>query len=349
MLALAAGGVLAAVTWLVLMLEAVPPVEDGLDPVRLPHRGRSSGPGMGELEPLQGMGRGPAPTRRLAPAPVDKGPQGPEAVIGRVRDRMTGEAIPAFQVDVLEHADGSPLDRLRDSVPLPFHVRSGVFRVDKAAGRWDVVVRAPGYEPLALQDVRLPAEDYKPIPFELDRGSGIGGVVYDRTNQAVPRIKVFLHVQGLDDPDAKPPRIGIAHTGLDGRFHFSPLPAGQYALSLLEQDNTVDFRGGIRVRPGVGTVEVPMMLTERHQVQIVVRNLRNEPLEGARVVLRSDEHYTSAATNANGMAVLPHVPDGSYTATATLNGYRQAEDSFDLVGGSGNNVRWMRLAPDKDG
>jgi hypothetical protein len=347
-LAVTAGTVLAVVTWLVLLFEAVPPASDGLDPVRLRDWATSDDRGMSNIEAPRGMGRGPTVTRPLAPKPVDPGPQGPDAVIGAVRDRISGEAIPAFQVDVLEHAAGSPLDRLKDSVPLPFHVRSGVFRVDKSAGRWDIVVRAPGYEPLAMKDIQLPAESFKPIPMELDRGAGISGIVYDRTNQAVPRIKVFLHVQGLDDPDAKPPRISIAHTGLDGRFHFSPLPAGQYALSLLELDNTIDFRGGIRVRPNGQTVEIPMLLTERHQVQIVVRNLRNEPLDGARVVLRSDDHYTSAATNANGMAVLSHVPDGSYTATANLNGFREAEQTFELSGGSGNNVHWMRLARDRD-
>jgi len=269
-------------------------------------------------------------------------PQGPEGILGLVVDAADGAPIPVFQVHVLEADQADPLDRLDESVSRPFHVLTGVFLVEEEEGVWDVVVQAPGYEPGVLRAVRTPAPERAPHRIELSRGPGIVGLVVDETLSPVEGVAVFLEVTELYDPDASPPRFRTARTGADGRFSFSPLPDGEYAVALLEPTNTIDRQGGLRVAGD--TVTTDIVLTPRHELTVNVQGGDGLPLEGVLVEARSREaHFARGRSNERGMVLLEHLPDGHYTLTATPRRGEPVSEEFELFGGTGQQVRWVTV------
>lgn len=341
--ALVLGAAVVLVTWIVLLLQAEGPRGMPLD---LPGRpAPAPTPRADELRPFV-PAPAHAPGAPVALRPVERPRMGPPAILGRVVDRATGQAVPSFQVHVIPHAPGSPLERLDDSVPKPFHRLPGVFEVPAAAGRWDVVVRAPGYLPAVAQDIELPALDYKAREFLVDRGDGLTGTVRDRTGHALANIPVFLRIDALDDARDERPQLTTAHTGLDGRFAFTPLPPGDYSVTLLRPDNAEDRTSGLRVTAGRGTTDVTLYITPRHQVQVIVHDTLGRRVPGARVEVRGEQHFASDSTNAEGMIIAEHVPDGAYTVRVTHRGFADGETTFELLGGAGHSVQWVRLTPE---
>ncbi len=281
-------------------------------------------------------------TRPRELATEEPAPQGPEGVLGLVVDAADGAPIPVFQVHVLEADQADPLDRLDDTVSRPFHVRTGVFLVEQPEGVWDVVVQAPGYEPGVLRAVRTPAPDRAPHRVELRRGPGIVGLVVDGRLAPVEGVPVFLEVVELFSPEASPPRIRTAKTGADGRFSFSPLPDGEYAVALLEPTNRVDRQAGLRVAGDTLTTEI--VLTPRHELTVNVQGEDGLPVEGALVEVRSREaHFARGRSNDRGMVLLEHLPDGQYTLTATPRRGPAVREEFELYGGTGQQVRWVTV------
>jgi hypothetical protein len=270
-------------------------------------------------------------------------------IVGRVVDARSGEPVTSFRVDVLGAEPGSPLERLlaahdRGERSRPFQVHSGVFRMDRAKGRWDVVVRAPGYLPAELKDLEVPRENAQPVLIRMDPGPTLTGLVYDADGVPVPDAPVFLHVTRLDE-GGEPPEQTLATTGWDGRFRFSALPSGTYAVSLLEIDNPIDRQGGILMQGG--TVEISMPLTPRHQLVVCVQDGSGRPVHEASVELRGAADgggFASASTLPSGQAVLRFLTSGEYTLHVAREGYAAAEQRLRLSGGSGEMVRWITLA-----
>jgi hypothetical protein len=289
----------------------------------------------------QATADGPAPR----PMSVAEGPpQGPDGVLGLVLDAATGKPVPVFQVHVMTAGSGDPLERLAGSTSQAFHVLTGVFFVQQEKGLWDVVVQAPGYEPAVLTGLPTPAREREPLRFELARGPGIVGLVLDEVLMPVAGIKTFLEVTELFDPEAKPPFIRTVTTGADGRFSYSPLPAGEYAVTLLEPDNEDDRVSGLRVLGD--TVTIDMYLHPRHELTVKVQAEDGSPLADVLVEARSEEsHYAHGQTNENGLVLLEHLPDGTYTLTATRPGEPPHVEEVELFGGSSQEVRWLTLSP----
>jgi hypothetical protein len=270
-------------------------------------------------------------------------PMGPDGILGRVLDADTGQPVTRFQVDVLTAGDPAEelWPRLEDSVSQPFHRRTGIFFLERTAGAWDVVVQAPGYEPAVFRGVTTPAQDGVALEFALERGPTILGQVFDENFQPVPGVKAFLHVIELA-PGGAPPRQRITETDPEGRFSFSPLPAGEYAVALLEARNTVDRLGGIVVADD--TAHVELYLRPRHQLTVRVQDDRGRNLAGVLVELRNMNHFASGQTNENGLVLLTHVPDGLYALTARHEGYAPTTDEVDLVGGATRELRRLSLS-----
>lgn len=346
LIALVLGAAVVLVAWLVLLLQADggPSFDDEIHLARPTVEGQAAP--MDDLHPLPPSPEKAATRQVLKPKEPER--SGPLSVLGRVVDRATGQPVASFQVAVLPHAEGSPIDRLSEDgvVSTPYHRVSGAFDFPMPAGRYDVVVRAPGYLPATLSDVVLPATDHRPVVIQVDRGDGISGLAVDRTDGLpLADIKVFLAVQRLDDPEAEPPRIMLATTGLDGRFSFSPLPGGEYSVSLLEPDNEVDRVGAIRIFEGRGPVDVTIWMQPRHQVQLKIQDPRGRPVSGVRVDLRSESHFATGSSNSQGIVVLDHVPDGTFNAHASRRGYRDLDQPIELYGGEGYSVQWLTLEP----
>jgi len=285
------------------------------------------------------------PATRTPPQPAPR--RGPLQIIVHVFDGATGEPVPSFQATILPHAEGDPLSRLDDGVPEAFHRREGIFRVQKKEGVYDVVVIAPRFLPATLLSVSVPAIDGTPLELPLTRGPGIAGTV--TADDGLPRkgIDVFLEVLSLRDPTSEHPLIMKGITGLDGRFSFSPLPAGDYAVCLLWPNNRDDRIAGIRVREG--TIEVPMRLLARHRVSFQVSNNQGQPLREAQLEVRGAGHIASAATNAAGIAVVDNLPDGDYRISVRQPGYHDLIEELQLVGGLGHHVHFLRLLSEAEG
>lgn len=282
-----------------------------------------------------------------APKPMEvepPPPQGPDGVLGLVLDAATGDPVPVFQVHVLYAEPGDPLSRLAEGPSKPFHVLTGVFFVPQDPGRWDVVVQAPGYLPSIQTGVNTPAREREPLRFELARGAGIVGLVLDEALMPVAGVDTFLHVTELFDAADKPPLIRTGKTGADGRFSYSPLPNGEYAVALLEPDNAVDRTGGLRVSGD--TVKIDMFLRPRHELTVTVQAEDGSPLADVLVEARSTlAHFARGKTNENGMVLLEYLPDGDYTLKATLSGMPPHSEEFELFGGSSQQARWVTLSP----
>jgi hypothetical protein len=266
---------------------------------------------------------------------------GPEAVLGRVIDAEGGDPVSVFQVHVLPHEATPALSRLEAVPPVPFHRASGIFRIDREPGIYDVVVIAPGFEPGVLEALEVPLPDARPVGIPLHRGAGIAGRVLDENGRVAAGVPVFLHVTALRDPRDRPPRLALAHSGLDGSFSFSPLPPGEYAITALEPDNEVDRVGGLRVSDG--TIRTDLVLRARHQVQVQVRDDRGRPLEGASIELRGEGRLESDATNEQGLALLQHVPDGHYELEVSHPGHAPLREELVLEGGTGETLRFLPL------
>jgi hypothetical protein len=284
----------------------------------------------------------PSRPRNIKKPPVL--PTGPNGIRGLVLDAENGKPIPIFQVYILEAAEEAPLSRLEGNRGRSFHVRTGVFYAERDSGRWDVVVKAPGYEPSVLTGLPTPALEQAPVRFELKRGPGIVGLVLDETFMPVPDVKSFLHITKLSDSSAKMPLVRIATTGTDGRFSYAPLPDGEYAVTLLEPSNAVDRLSGLRVFGD--TLHVEMYLRPRHKLTVWTQAENGTPLPDVQVELRSTQaHFAHGKSNQNGLVLLEHLPDGIYTLTATLQGAPPVQEELELIGGSSRQVRWLTLSP----
>jgi len=284
---------------------------------------------------------------KAAPAPEPAANKGPRLIIVAVSDRVSGQPVPSFQVTILDHDASPPLDRLDQGVPEAFHRRQGIFKVARDPGLYDVVVMAPGYLPGTLSAVSIPAENGTALVLPLDKGPGIAGTVTDNDGLTRAGIDVYLETLSLRDPGAAAPLRTKGLTGVDGRFSFSPLPAGEYAVALLWPSNTEDRVAGIRVSKS--TVEVPMVLLARHQVSFRVTNNQGQPLRQARLELRGPGRFTSAVTNGTGVAVVDDLPDGSYKITVRQAGYHDLLHELELEGGMGQEVRFLQLVSEAEG
>lgn len=298
--------------------------------------------------PVPAAGETAATPQPLPPPdapPVER--LGPNAIVGRVIDDATSQPVAAFSVDVLPAEPGPPLERLaaahdRPESSKPFTSAAGVFRLERTPGRWDVIVSAQGYLPGVLADVVVPAASFQPTEIRLLRGPSIVGLVTDAQGRPAPDVPVFLHVT-RQFTDAPPPEVTLARSDAVGRFRFSPLPPGEYAISMLELDNTVDRLSGLRVESG--TVDVSLPLQPRHQVVFIVRDQADRPIEGATVELDGGGGSSSDSTNAAGQATLRYLADGEYELSIARDGYEPLNDRVPLQGGAGEQVRWFRLVP----
>ena len=320
---------------------------DGIDPlpeIALPRAARGT-PGTPALPtPRERDGRpAPAPTApgHLAPPPPLR--LAPPLVLCRVVDAETGRPVPSFSFQILPHDDATdPLVASLYWSEAPTPVRgsaSGILRAERPAGTWDVVVFAPGYLPGSLAGLVVPYEQMRPVDIPVRHGLSIAGQVTDENGLGVRDVPVFLAVTRLFG-DVDPPRATVATTDPAGRFRFSPLPPGEYAVALLEPDNALDRQGGLMLERG--TLEVSLFLAPRHQVLVSVRDPGGLPLADASVELVGST-APDAVTNESGQARLRFVSPGDYVLRVRAEGHAPSEEPLSLPPGAGEVLRWVTL------
>lgn len=322
----------------VLALTQPAPEPDGAPAPLVGRRAPTAAPALPEppeAAPAQPL-RADAPER--APAAI---PAGPNVITARVLDDETGRPVGAFTVKAVPHGDTPAIGRLSEEPgkPQPVNAVAGIFRLDSRPGSWDVVVQAAGYLPGELTAVAVPRPDARPLELRLSHGPSLTGALVDDTGQAVPDAPVFLHVLRLDGPD-KPPRNALATTDHAGRFRFSPLPPGLYALSAIEPDGR-DRVTNLAV--GRGTTDTTLVMAPRNQVLAAVRDAWGRPVRDAQVELRAGDLLSSETTNAAGQARLRFLKPGRYEVRVTREGYADLTESLALEGISGELVRWYTL------
>ncbi len=289
------------------------------------------------LEPAEVQPMRPVEPPRAATAV----PVGPSVIVARVLDDETGVPLTAFTVKAVPHGDTPALGRLSEEPgkPRPVNALAGIFRIESRPGSWDVVVQAAGYLPGELTAVGVPRPDARPLELRLSHGPSLTGTLLDDGGQAVADAPVFLHLLRLDGPD-KPPRNAVARTDHAGRFRFSPLPPGLYAVSALEPDSR-DRAGDIAV--GRGISDVTLWMSPRNQVLAAVRDAWGRPVRDAQVELRGGDVLASEGTNAAGQARLRFLKPGRYEVRVTRDGYADLHEALALEGVSGELVRWYTL------
>ena len=298
----------------------------------------------------------PARPERLAPAEAPRPRLGPDTFVLRLVDAETGRPVTACSLSVLPHRPGpaTPDDLRRrlaatpDLVTRPLGAVSGVYRLDHKPGTWDLVVQSSGYEPAAAGGWLLPALDHQPVTRELSRGPGISGLVFSVDGGPVPGITVHLHAAHLD-PDAPRPETWVQTTDAEGRFHFSPLPAGVYSVALHERDNMRDRYAGIRLTDRQ-TVRIEMVVAPRVDAVIEVRDPTGRTVAGAEVELRplDDPRRGTRAdsTDTGGRAQLRWLLPGRYAVTARRQGFAAGEALLDLPSGQGMQFQTVVLERD---
>lgn len=331
-------GLLAAV--LVLEFRSAPDQEQSVIP--LGSQGRPTDRTATLPDPLIGSNaHATRPERVSMPGPR----RGPPVVLGRLEDAATGAPIQDFQVHILPVAEEDPLERLAEHPARPFHHREGIFRVQQEEGAYDVVAVAPGFEPTVVREWAVPPVDAIPRRIRLQRGPGIQGTVYDMDGVVLPGVSVFLHIEQLYDPQTKPPIRRMVVSQHDGQYSFSPLPPGEYSLSLLEPTNPIDRLVGLRV--SAGTTVQNLFLRPRHQLIVFVHRLDGGSGQGARVSARRPGGLRHATSNPGGRALLEHLLDGEYELSVALEGYVTTTEALRLDTGAGSHVRHVYLEPEE--
>ncbi|GJM21111.1 MAG: hypothetical protein DHS20C15_10260 [Planctomycetota bacterium] len=341
---LIAGGVLAALCAVVLLLQW--PDEPGraeqVTPLKLTPLQRSGGEAsLPRLPTARQPARKKEGPQRVTPPPRPRA--GPDSIVGRVVDGATDKVVPDFQVQIFPaRADLDPMSRFGEVAPEAFHHREGVFRLPQKPGKYDVVVLAPGFEPSVIREWLVPAADGRPVRVPLDRGPGISGTVIDAYNgQPLVGVPVYLHIVRLDDPESVVTQRRRAITQHDGRYSFSPLPSGQYSLSLLEPTNRTDFAGGVWV--GKGTTLRDLYLLPRHTVVFRVHEIDGRPAPGARVTLQGNGTSQSVVANDAGQLVMEHLLDGTYSVDVLHEGFESISEELFLEGGAGQHLSHLYL------
>lgn len=339
-------------TLVVLVLATVLLLEDGFDSGSLAGQGREPAASLNDQgaelpAPFVAVPGLRAPDRVRQPVLREPPPRlGPQVIALAVTDLATGKPVPAFQVTALPAGPGDPLRRLEEGVPRPFQMRTGIVSFGADPGTYDVVVMAPSYLPATLRGVIVPALDGDPLPLGLSRGAGIAGHLYGSDGLARSNVNVFLEVLQLHESGAEPPRYTVVRTGMDGGFSFSPLASGQYAVTPLQPDNTLDRVAGVVVSGGSTQVEIH--LVPRHQLAVQVRDERGLGVRSALVELRGPGQFYSATTTDSGRVLFENVDDGEYELNVTAAGHLPLSEPVSLSGGASNGIHFANLEPDLD-
>ncbi len=285
---------------------------------------------------------------------------GPAEVIGRVTDAETGQPLSTFSVDILaaespaegQDAEAAALQRVLDQrhkSGRAFRSSVGIFRWIRPPGRYDVVVRAPGYAAGVVTGYLLPALDYEPIEFRLVARPGITGLLRDEFGDPVRQADVYLKVEELHAGDRQPP-MNTARTDAEGRFRFWNLPPGRYGVSPLELSNPLDAVGGLLVTDGSVSIEID--LAPRPHLMVHVRDPVGRRVVGAQVELipmGAAGSRTDGRTGVDGLVIMRHILPGDYDVLVTRDGFAEAREVLELRLGSSRLERWITLAPTTGG
>lgn len=148
----------------------------------------------------------------------------------------------------------------------------------------------------------------------------VRGVVVDATGRAIAGARVVLRpvppevLRGAPTPDGPP--LGETRTERDGTFELAAPQGGWMRLTA-----SADGHATVgHLLAGTGA-DVRLVLPQSGVLTITVLDERGQPLAGARVDARVDQTQLDGAANADGIAVLEHLPPGDALLRVGADGY----------------------------
>ncbi len=252
-----------------------------------------------ELQVFGDTGLGPRKAGISAPA------DGVELVVdgrGRIRgtafDAESGRALRDFEVSYEPSRQGGMMIRFAGprgrgrgpGEPVAIHADDGSFTLDDvAAGKWDVQVRAAGYEGARVAGVSVDeGATVEGVDVRLSRGGVISGRVTDaRSAKPVRDARVRAELSGGGGGG---PRMRIGPEGegddvssdADGQFQIPGLPAGSYTVTATHPEWT-EATEKVDLKEAAASVDLKM--TTGASVSGTVIGPGQRPVVGASVTL----------------------------------------------------------------
>jgi protocatechuate 3,4-dioxygenase beta subunit len=234
-----------------------------------------------------------------------------------------------------------------------FHTDDGAFTLDDVpAGRWDVEVRASGYESgRAAAVVVEEGATAEGVEVRLGKGAVLSGRVLDaRSGAPVREASVRADLQG----DAGGPRMRFdgdgeraASSDADGRFEIAGLPPGTYAVTATHPEWS---EASEKVELKEATASVDIRMSAGSAIGGVVVGNGQRPVAGASVALSAggggmmgpfDGSDQSTLTDASGRFRFERLNPARYTLTASLR--TQSTSPLEVVLQAGDPGRDVTL------
>jgi protocatechuate 3,4-dioxygenase beta subunit len=305
-----------------------------------------------DLQVFGDTGLGPRKAGVAAPADgVELQVDGRGRIRGTAFDAETGRALRDFEVTYepsrqggMMFRFGGPRGRGRGpGEPLAVHTDDGAFTIDDvAAGKWDVEVRAAGYEDARVGGVAVEeGATIEGIDVRLSRGGALSGRVTDaRSAQPVRDATVRAELSGgVGGPRMRFGPEGNANetsTDADGQFQITGLPAGSYTVTATHPDWT-EATSRVELKEASATVELKM--TTGSSLGGTVIGVGQRPVAGASVALSAgggggmrgpfSDGEQSTITDAAGHFRFERLTAGRYSLTASLRS--QSSSSVEVV------------------
>ncbi|MFY0542108.1 carboxypeptidase regulatory-like domain-containing protein [Nannocystis pusilla] len=185
----------------------------------------------------------------------------------------------------------------------------GSYKVDV---RCEGFVSAPSYPPLAIADRSL-----RELRWEVRPGQTIRGTVVATTREPVTATTVTVSPQV--DPSRSNAQSTSGHAEADhaGRFEFTGLLPGRYALRVLAGDPPQLLQGPeVEVREGHDLDDLRIELPAAGEVRGEVRDVHGRAIAGARVLLRGP-NYAQTTSLDDGSFRLSGLAAGAYQASVS--------------------------------
>jgi protocatechuate 3,4-dioxygenase beta subunit len=253
---------------------------------------------------------------------------------GRVEDAATRRPVTDFSASYASPRGGGfggVQIRMGGDSEKAFQSADGTFELtDVPAGKWKVVVSAPGFRPADVAGIELgEGETKEGIVLELRKGASVSGRVLDpRRGTGVPNASVSWS----EGPGVSqfPPAAAIARftgdgtavsTDADGRYRFDGLRPGKVTLSA-EHPDYLDVSRQVEVEDEE-TVDLTLALGGSIAGSVVGKDGRST-VPGAQVTLADpggsfDMGNDTSRSDATGNFLFEHLKPGRYRVSAKSN------------------------------
>jgi hypothetical protein len=188
-----------------------------------------------------------------------------------------------------------------------------LFAGDLAPGTsYNFTASKVGYTP-ALRQAWLTANLTYNVTLILG-GATVQGYVMTPAGQFVPGATVYANSTTTSF------RV-YSGTGSDGWFQIDGIPFGRYDMTATKGDFVSGFAYNVSITVGLPCRQNLTITPLGGSISGSVKSSSGSPLEGVDVSVVVGEETRSRPTNRTGVYMLPGLPEGNYTVTATLSGF----------------------------